>query len=219
MTTINSADNNIKVSAIAASDSAQNQLESNKQQKITEVLQKESEVHITDTQSKKEQAREHADLAKQLKEKADEIKRLADKIKNSGVNAESVQAVQAVKLIAEQHNITDIPIPKNASPEKIAEYLGEIAKRLELLASDHRRKADELLAAAEESARLANQLKDQVQQMKQNNEDPSDLTMKSIVARNEKFNMVFKKLGIYDVDKQYKEQIAYSEKKKALEKV
>lgn len=210
MTSINPIDKNQKVAALTADASTQDKLQSEAHKKVAEALLKESTSYSNDAGAKEEKARELITIANQLEQKAAEIRRLAEKYKTRQAKAEEVNAVN---LIADSHQITDIPIPKDASPDLIVEYLGKIADRLEAKAKEHREKADEMLKEAEQFSRLSSQLKDQAQFVSKKEENLSDTRLQSIVSKNEKLRLVMQKLGIMSLDSEYKEQVAYSERK------
>ena len=207
---INSAQNNNKVSAILQSDSDYDRLEGNSRKKIAEVLLKESTNYSNNSNAGAEEARQLLGDAEKLEKLAIAVRVKADQLRKKEIDGKD-QTVNAVVNTAA--SLLEMPIPKNATPE----LLEKIASSLDEKAKDNRRKADELLKQSEESLRIAKQLEEQAGQISRKEMNLSDLDLKSAQAHNEGLNLVFKKLGIYRLDAEYKEQVAYSQKRAAME--
>ena len=208
---INSIDNNQKVSAILVSNSTDDKLESNSQKKIAEKLLGESSNYSNDSKAKSEQARALLSAADALEKLANAVRVYADQIKTKSTKKE--ESVKEVVQVPGQ--ALEMPIPKDATPEQ----LKNIAKDLEDRAKENRRKADDLLIESEKSMGLAKQLKEHAGLIAKNDMKLSDVEWKSGQAHNEGLNMVFKKLGIYRLDAEYKEQVAYAQKRAAQDQL
>lgn len=198
--------NNKNLSAVLSSDSVQNKSAGDTQRNLGEDLIKESAKHSNNSQAQAEQARQYLQAADSLERMAQAVRVKADQLRNKEVKKEDT-----VKEVMEIVGGLEMPVPKNATPEQ----LEKMAEDLEAKAKENRKKADDLLINAEESEKMANKLKEQATLVHNKDNNMSDLRMKSVSAHSEGLNMVFKKLGIYNVDMQYKEQIAYANKKAA----
>lgn len=196
--------NNKNLSAVLSSDSVQNKSAGDTQRNLGEDLIKESAKHSNNSQAQAEQARQYLQAADALEKMAQAVRVKADQLRNNEVKKEDT-----VKEVMEIVGGLEMPVPKNATPEQ----LEKMAEDLEAKAKENRKKADDLLITSEESEKMANQLKEQATMVHNKDNNISDLRMKSVSAHSEGLNMVFKKLGIYNVDMQYKEQIAYANKK------
>lgn len=196
-----------KTGAITAADNILNKSD-NPYRKIANELLKESEQGFFDSHAKEEQAKQFLYAADALEKMADFVKKKAIMLKNDQINEE--EAVKTVKNIVEKHGLTlEIPIPKNATPE----ILEQIADKLERKAKEYRLKADELLKDAERIRHHAEILKNQAEMIMRKDDSLSLLHLKTALAHNEGLRMIFKKLGIYKLDNEYKEHLAYAEKK------
>lgn len=203
----NAIQNNKNTSAILATDGVQDKLESDSRRKVGEDLLKESTNYSDNSKAQADKAREYLAAADALEKMADAVRVKAEQLRNNEITKE--KAVKEVVHVV--GTVLQIPVPKNATPE----MLENIAEELEAKAKENRRTADDLLKQSEESSRLAKQLKEQAEIITRKDMNLSDIHMKSAQAHNEGLNMVFKKLGIYRLDAEYKEQIAYSQKKAA----
>lgn len=192
--------------AVIAADSVQSHLESDNKKKIADDLRSEATTFSSDSKAKAEQARKIQDEATMLEQAARALRLKADQKKRN----EKVNEDKAVEMAA---TILEITIPKDAPPE----MLEELANRLESIAKDKRRQADDLLKQSEESERIAKQLQEHADMLSRNM-SLSDIQLKTAQAHNEGLNLVFKKLGIYKLDAQYKQQVAYSLEKDASDK-
>lgn len=193
------------VSAVLATDSAQDKLESNSKRKIAQELLKESTNYSTDAKSKQEQAKQYLQAAEVLEKLAAAVRQKAEALKKGKVEEETEALAESIE---EKYQI---PVPKNASPE----LLEEIARTLEAKAKENRQKANELLRQSEESEKFAKQLKEQAEFISKNEIGFDELKARAAQAHNEGLALVFKKLGIYKLDAEYKEQVAYAKKKEA----
>lgn len=198
--------NNKNLSAVLSADSVQNKSAGDTQKSLGEDLIKESAKYSSNSQAQAEQARQYLQAADSLEKIAQAIRVKADQLRNKEVKKEDT--VKAVKEIV---GGLEMPVPKDATPEQ----LERMAEDLEAKAKENRKRADDLLKHSEESEKMANKLKEQANMVHRKGDNMSDLRMKSVSAHTEGLNMVFKKLGIYNVDMQYKEQIAYANKKAA----
>lgn len=198
--------NNKNLSAVLSAESVQNKTAGDTQKSLGEDLIKESAKHSNNSQAQAEQARQYLQAAESLEKIAQAVRVKADQLRNKEVKKEDT-----VKEVMEIVGGLQMPVPKNATPEQ----LERMAEDLETKAKENRKRADDLLKHSEESEKMANKLKEQANMVHRKGDNMSDLRMKSISAHTEGLSMVFKKLGIYDVDMQYKEQIAYANKKAA----
>ena len=199
-----------KTNSVAAADSAKDILDrdSDSQKKIAEELLKESTNYTNDSNIKADQARELLHAADALEKMAQAVRDKANQLRNQEISKE--KAIEEIKKIIQINGqALEFPIPRDATPEQ----LEALASAIEKKAKENRVKADGLLKESEHSARIANQLKEQVELVKKKEMNFSDLNLKSAAAHNEGLNMIFKKLGIYRLDSEYKEQVASSEKK------
>lgn len=193
--------------AVLAADSAQNGMEGNSKRKLAEILMKESDNYSSDSDAKSQKARELLAAADTLENIASSLRKKAEQMRRNEITKEA-----AVKSVSETVGAEyEIPVPENATPEQIE----EIAKSFEKRAKEMRANADELLKQSEESQRYAKQLKEQSEAIEKNDGSFSDWQLKSAQAHNEGLNLVFKKLGIYKLDAEYKEQVAYSQRQEA----
>lgn len=201
----NTVHNNQQISAILTTDSAQNKLEGNSQKKIAEALLSESENYSLDSNQKKEQAQQYLMAADALEKMADAVRVKAEQLRNNEVNKDDVvkEVVEVVGVVLQ------MLVPKDATPE----LLDEIADSLEAKAKENRRMADDLLIHSEKSHELSVKLKEQANLISEKDMNISDLRLRSIVSHNEGLKMIFDKLGIFNLDAQYKEQVAYAERK------
>lgn len=204
---VNSVQSSNNLSTILAVDSAQDKLEGRSQKKIVEELLKESTSFSNDSKAKAEQAREYLSAADSLEKMADAVRVKAEQLRKNEIKKEEA-VKEVVEVVGKE---LEVPIPKNATPE----LLEQIADSLEARAKEHRQMADDLLKQSEESKRMANQLEEQAKILIKKDMNLSDLELKSAQAHTEGLNLVFKKLGIYKLDAEYKEQVAYAHKKKA----
>ncbi|GEM_PF-2561847 len=197
-------------SAILAADSAQNSMEGNSKKKLAEILMKESDNYSSDSDSKSQKARELLSAADTLENIATSLRKKAEQMRRNEIDKK-----EAVKSISETVATEyEIPVPENATPEQIE----EIAKSFEKKAKDMRSQADDLLKQSEESQRYAKQLKEQCETIERSDGSFSNWQLESARAHNEGLNLVFKKLGIYRLDAEYKEQVAYSQRQEAAQK-
>jgi len=199
--------NDKAASAIIASDSVQSHLESDNKKKLADDLRSEATVFSNDSKSKAEQARKIQEEAAVLEQAARALRLKADQKKRN----EEVDEDKAIEMAA---SVLGIVIPKDAPPE----MLEELADRLEAIAKDKRRQADDLLQQSEESERIAKQLQDHADMFSKKELGSLDFQSKLAQAHNEGLGLVFKKLGIYKLDAQYKQQVAYSLEKDASDK-
>ncbi|MBI3590236.1 MAG: hypothetical protein HY094_02520 [Candidatus Melainabacteria bacterium] len=208
---MNSANNNQKVGAILASNSDNDKLESNSQKKIADKLLNESSNYSKDSRQKAEQARELLSAAEALSRLASAVRAHAEQIRSNPVKKteESAQTQKTIKVLGKE---LEMPIPKNATPEQ----LENMAKDLEDKAKENRRKADDLLIDSEKHSKLAAELEKQAKFI-EGNVKISDVQMKLVQAHNEGLNMVFKKLGIYTLDAEYRRQVESSVQKRAAQ--
>lgn len=198
--------NNKNLSAILASESVQNKFEGDNQKNLGEELIKESAKHTNNSKAQAEQAREYLSAADSLEKMAQAVRVKAEQLRNNELKKEDT-----VKAVSEVVQGLEMPVPKNATPEQ----LERMAEDLEAKAKENRRKADDLLQNSEESEKMASKLKEQAELVNKKDSNLSALRLKSVSAHTEGLSMVFKKLGIYNVDMQYKEQIAYASRKSA----
>jgi ribosomal protein L17 len=197
--------NNKNLSTVLAADSVKSDFQGSDQRKLGEDLIKESLKHAGDSQAQAEKARDYLNAADNLERMAKAVRSQAKRIKENDVKPED-----AVKQISEVFgNQVQMPLPKDATPEQ----LESIADDLEAKAKENRRIADDLLKDSEHKEALSLKLKEQAMLMVKKETGADSLRMKSVTAHNEGLSMVFKKLGIYNVDMQYKEQVAYASRK------
>ena len=204
-TPANSIHSDSRISEVLSANSDHNTLESNSQRKIAETLLKESETYSLDSNTKKEQANQYFIAADAMEKMAQAVRIKADQLRNKEIKQD--EAVEEVMQIV--GTILQIPVPKNATPE----LLDQIADSLERKAKENRMKADDLLQESEDYAKLSTQLKEQATMIVEKHISISDLRLQSAASHNEGLRMVFEKLGIYKVDAEYKEQVAYAERK------
>ncbi len=200
---INSVNN--KNLSILATESTQVNYEGGNQRRLGEDLLKESSKHLTDSRAQAEKAREYLNAADVLERAAKAVRAQAQRIKEGSVKKED-----AVKEVAQVFgSMVQMPLPKNASPEE----LERIAEDLEAKAKENRLIADELLKDSESKEALSNRLREQAVMVAKKESGIDAMRMRSVTAHTEGLSMVFKKLGIYNLDMQYKELIAYASKK------
>jgi hypothetical protein len=201
----NNIDPTKQASAILASDATQDKLESSSQKRIAESLIKESENYSLDSNKKKEQAQSYLQAADALEKMAEAVRKKAEQLRSGGVDKEN--AVREVDLIV--GTTLQMPVPKDATPEE----LEDIADALEEKARENRMKADDFLKESEDSDKMSKQLKEQANMIAQNDGNISDLRLKTAASQNEGLKMIYDKLGIRNLDNEYKSQVAYAEKR------
>lgn len=202
---LNSIKNDQSIASILATDSMQDRQEGNAQRNIAETLLKESENYSFDSNHKKEQARQFFIAADALEKMAEAVRKKASELKNNKINKE-----EAIKEVVEVvGTVLEMPIPKDATPE----LLDQIADALEEKAKENRRMANDLLIQSEKSLELSGKLKEQAHLISEKDMNLSDIRLKSALFHNEGLKMIFDKLGIFRLDAQYKEQVAYAERK------
>lgn len=191
-----------RVNAMLAADTAQDKMHSN--QKIAERLLKESTNYSSDSDAKMQEAQKYLQAAQALEQLAQVVRQRAEELRRGEIDQE-----KAATTVASAAQVLQMPIPKDATPE----LLEEMANNLEEKAKENRRTADDLIKQAQESRRLAKQLEEQAHIIAKKDMVLSDVDMKTAVAHNEELRLVFIKLGIIKLDSQYKEQVAYGERK------
>jgi len=197
--------NNKNLSTVLAADSVKTDFQGSDQRRLGEDLIKESLKHAGDSQAQAEKARDYLNAADNLERMAKAVRSQAKRIRENDVKPED-----AVKHISEVFgNQVQMPLPKDATPEQ----LESIADDLEAKAKENRRIADDLLKDSEHKEQLSLKLKEQAMLVVKKETGADDLRMRSVTAHNEGLSMVFKKLGIYNVDMQFKEQVAYASRK------
>ncbi len=203
---INQSESTKKLSASLSIEGKGADLQDNSHKKLGDDLTKESQKYSNDSRAQSEQAREYLHAADALEKMAKAIRVKADELRKKEIKKE-----EAVKQIAEviAGNGLQMPVPKDATPEQ----LEKIADDLENRAKENRVIANDLLKGAEEKEKIANKLKEQATMINQKENNMDDLRLKSVMAHSQGLNEVFKKLGIFKVEAQYKEQLAYAEKK------
>ena len=208
--TLNQVSNIQKTNSVSAADNANDMLNRDKdsQKRIAQELLSESTNYTNDSNSKAQQAQEFLHAADALDKMAQAVRDKASQLRSGEINRE--KAIEEIKKIVQVNGqALEFPIPKDATPEQLT----AIAEAIENKAKENRTKADDLLKESEKSAKLARQLKEQVEMLNRKEMKISELGLRSAAERNEGLNMVFKKLGIFRLDSEYKEQVAYSEKK------
>lgn len=203
----NSIQSDKNISNVLMTESSQDKLDGHSKRKIAETLLQESTNFSNDSNTKAQKAQEYLQAADALEKAADAVRIKADQLRKGELEKED-----AVKQVAETAgSMIEMPIPKDATPE----LLKSIANSLEEKAKENRRMADDLLKDSENSKRIANQLQEQADMLSKKDMNLSDLQLKSVQAHNEGLNMVFKKLGVYKLDAEYKQQVAYAQRKEA----
>ena len=208
--TLNPSTSVQRTNSIAAADSAKDTLnrDSDSQKTVAQELLNESTNYSNDSNAKAGQARELLNAASTLESMAQAVRNRAEQLRNGEISKD--KAVEEIKKVAQVNGqAIEVPIPKDATPEQLEAF----AKALENQAQENRSKADDLLKESENSARIANQLKEQIGLLNKKDMNFSDLNLKSAAAHNEGLKMIFNKLGIFRLDQEYKDQVAYSEKK------
>lgn len=206
MTTgLNSLDNQNVIHSINANDMEDRTgIDLNRQ--IAENLLKESASCLMGSNEKREQAQQYLQAADALEKMAEAVRQKAQKVRNGELDKD--QAVEEVSAVIQ--GVLEFPLSKDMPPN----VLDEIADRLDDQARKNRIIADDLLQDAESLDSKSVKLKEQAEKVIQKDMSFfSDLGMKSIVSRNEGLKFVYEKLGIFRIDEQYRQQVAYAEQK------
>ena len=205
MNNLNAINNSQQAAQVLSSDSLDDKLEGNSQKKIAEALLNESENYSSDSNQKKELAHQYFLAANALEKMAEAVRIKADQLRNNEISKE-----KAVNEITEVAGVVlQMPVPKDATPE----LLDQIANTLEEKAKENKMKADEFLIQSERSFEMSKKLKEQAGIIGEKDISLSDIRLKSAQFHNEGLKMVFDKLGIFQLDSEYKQQVAYAEKK------
>lgn len=202
---INSVDNNKNEIQMLNVTSIQKKVHSQSNKNIAEELMKEGTNYMLDSNQKKELAKQYLQAALALEKMADAVRLKAQQLRNGKIDKN--KAVDDV--VAAIKGVLEFPIPPHAT----AETLDQIADALEAKAKENRVKAEDLIKDAKKSAKLSLKLQKQAEQIVQKELKLTDLSLKSIISKNEGLKMVFEKLGVFKLDAQYKEQVAYAQKK------
>lgn len=202
---VNPVDNNKNEIQVLNINSIQDKVQSNSNKNVAEELLKESNNYLLDSNQKKEQAQQYLQAALALEKMADAVRLRAQQLRNGEIDKNKAidEVTAAIK------GALEFPIPPHAT----AETLDQIADALEAKARENRMKAEDLIKDAKGSAELSLKLQEQAELIVQKELKLSDLSLKSIISRNEGLKMVFEKLGVFKLDAQYKEQVAYAQKK------
>ncbi len=204
---INSIQSDKNMSNVLTTESAQDKLEGNSKHKIADALLMESNKFSDSSNKQAQKAQEYLQAADALEQAATAVRARADQMRKGQIKEEE----KTKKVVEVPGSGVQIPIPKDATPE----LLEKMAESLEAKAKENRRMADDLLKESEGSKRMANQLQEHADLISKKDMSVSDLQAKSMQAHNEGLNMVFKKLGVYKLDSEYKEQVAYSHQKES----
>ncbi|OGI19414.1 MAG: hypothetical protein A3B68_03710 [Candidatus Melainabacteria bacterium RIFCSPHIGHO2_02_FULL_34_12] len=203
---VNSINANQQANAVAATDQAQdNQFNGNQHREIAKDLLSESANFNADSKKKQEEAQTLLNAAAVMEKIADMLRTKAQQIQNGEVNKD--KAIDEVKEIVE--TVLQVPVPKNATPEMLL----DMADKFEAKGKENRKRADDLLIQSEHSASMATQLEKHAEMINKKDMKLSELTFRNAAAHNEGLNMVFKKLGIYRLDAEYKQQVEYAERR------
>ena len=205
MNNLNAINNSQQAAQVLSSDSLDDKLEGNSQKKIAEALLNESENYSSDSNQKKELAHQYFLAANALEKMAEAVRIKADQLRNNEISKE--KAVDEITEVAGV--VLQMPVPKDATPE----LLDQIANTLEEKAKENKMKADEFLIQSERSFEMSKKLKEQAGIIGEKDISLSDIRLKSARFHNEGLKMVFDKLGIFQLDSEYKQQVAYAEKK------
>ena len=193
------------VTSVLESQSTCDQSEGDKQRHIAKELLKESHNFAGESKEKTEQAQRLIQAADALEKIANMLRAYAQGIKNGEI--EKDKAIEEVSKAVEA--VLQVPIPKDATPEMLL----DMAEKYDHKAKENRTKADELLVQAEEAHSLSVQLEKQVGMLNRKDMNLNELSFKQAAAHSEGLSMVYKKLGIYKLDAEYKSQVEYSQKK------
>ena len=158
-----------------------------------------------ESKQKSDQALQLLQAAEALEKAAEALRLKAQQIKNGKVDKE--KGIDEIDETVQA--ILQIPIPKDSTPEMLL----EMADRFEEKAKENRVKANDLLIQAEESSKLSAQLEKHAGMINKKDMNLNEMSFKQAAAHNEGLNMVFKKLGIYKLDAQYKSQVEYASRK------
>ena len=183
---------------------------SNQDKNIAVVLLRESSNYAKDSQSKAQQAQEYLKASDTLKKLAKAVRAKAQRLRQEKLS-ENEKEKLIKNITASLPDELSIFVPKDASPE----VLEEIADKLEALANKNRTEADRLLKDSEESDRLSKNLKEQAEKINKKDLSLSDMQLRYASAHNKGVADILKKLGILNLDKQLKEQVALSQNKGA----
>lgn len=205
MNNLNAINNSQQAAQVLSSDSLDDKLEGNSQKKIAEALLNESENYSSDSNQKKELAHQYLAAANALEKMAEAVRIKADQLRNNEISKE--KAVDEITEVAGV--VLQMPVPKDATPE----LLDQIANTLEEKAKENKMKADEFLIQSERSFEMSKKLKEQAGIIGEKDISLSDIRLKSAQFHNEGLKMVFDKLGIFQLDSEYKQQVAYAERK------
>ena len=205
MNNLNAINNSQQAAQVLSSDSLDDKLEGNSQKKIAEALLNESENYSSDSNQKKELAHQYLAAANALEKMAEAVRIKADQLRNNEISKE--KAVDEITEVAGV--VLQMPVPKDATPE----LLDQIANTLEEKAKENRMKADEFLVQSERSFEMSKKLKEQASIIGEKDISLSDIRLKSAQFHNEGLKMVFDNIGIFQLDSEYKQQVAYAEKK------
>lgn len=193
--------NNQQVAALISADSNNQKSDGDRRKTIGQELLEESVKYSSESKQKSDQALQFLQAAEALEKAAQALRLLAQQIRSGKVNKE--------KEIDEIGAVLQIPVPKDSTPETLL----EMADRFEEKAKENRVKANDLLIQAEESSKLSAQLEKHAGMISKKDMNLNEMSFKQAAAHNEGLNMVFKKLGIYKLDAQYKAQVEYAGRK------
>ncbi len=197
--------NNQQVAAVISADSQNQKSDGDHHKAVGQKLLEESVKHSNESKQKSDQALQFLHAAEALEKAAEALRLKAQEIKSGKVGKE--KGIKEVEKTVQA--VLQIPIPKDATPEMLL----DMADKYEEKAKENRVKANDLLIQSEESAKLAVQLEKQVLMVNNKDMKLNELSFKQAAAHNEGLNMVFKKLGIYKLDAEYKVQVEYASKK------
>ena len=202
---LNIVNNTQKVASVLENQDLNDKFEGNKQKLGSQDLLNESHNLAGESKQKTEEAQKLLHAAGALEKIANTLRTHAQGVQNG--ETEKDRSIQEVSKAHEA--VLQVPIPKDATPETLL----DMAEKYERKAKDNRARADDLLIQAEEAHSMSTQLEKHAGMLNKKDMKLNELSFKQALAHNEGLNMVFKKLGIYKLDTEYKAQVQYAEKK------
>lgn len=190
-------------------ENLQKDFDEKNKEKVTIQLLKESDHYKNNSNQKAEQAREYLSAAKSMESMAETIRSKAKMLRDGGPNAiKKKEAIKEITNMVKSMLDLTVPVPKDATPEKLEKMADDIEARAKHL----RLKADDLLKDSENDMDLSKQLKKQADSLDRKEMRLNDVQLKAFAAHNEGLSKVFKMLGIMRLDSIYKDQLAIAEK-------
>ena len=202
---ITNSKNPQQIEAVISNDSVNYKNEGDQHKHLAKQILQESANFSNDSKQKAEEAQKLMQAADALERVAQMLRMHAQQIRNGEVEKE-----KSVSEASKAHEAAlQIPIPKDATPETLL----DMADKYEQKAKENRGKANDLLVQSEKDMEMSQQLEKQVGMINKKDMKLNELSFKQAAAHNEGLNMVFKKLGIYRLDTEYKAQVEYAQRK------